>query len=142
MSYDRSKEIQEAIWSGERAVGSLREAQGYLNSASGWGIVDIFGGGLLTDVIKHTRINKAKESIDRARCDLIRFRQELDDVDDYVFNIDVGDLWTVFDFVFDGFVADIVMQSKISDAKKSVADAIYQVESVVNRLKSEMNSNW
>lgn len=39
--YDRNKEIMEAIAAGERALSSLRAAQDSLNSARGWGILDM-----------------------------------------------------------------------------------------------------
>ena len=50
------KEIDEAIASGEHALISLREAQNKLNSARNWGIFDMLGGGLITDLIKHSKM--------------------------------------------------------------------------------------
>ena len=38
-------EIKEAIAAGERALSSLYVAQEKLNSARGWGMFDLFGGG-------------------------------------------------------------------------------------------------
>ena len=52
MAYDFEKEKYEAIQAGERALVSLREAQNQLNSAKNWGVVDLLGGGLFTDLIK------------------------------------------------------------------------------------------
>lgn len=138
MSYDLEKEIREAISAGERALDSLREAQNYLNSAGNWGIVDILGGGLITDLIKHSKINNASQCMEAARQDLRRFQRELDDINEYLPNIQVGDFLTFADFFFDGFIADMFVQSKIGDAKKQVADAIYRVESIVNRLRNEL----
>lgn len=135
------KEIQEAIYAGERALHSLKEAKRYLNSAGNWGIIDILGGGFITGLVKHSKINNATECMEMARRDLKSFRQELDDVDDYLPNIEVGDFLTFADFFFDGFIADIFVQSKIGDAKKQVDEAIYQVESIVNRLRYELNRN-
>ena len=99
---------------------------------------DIIGGGLITDLIKHSKINNAKQCMETAKRDLRQFQHELDDVDEYLPNIQVGDFLTFADFFFDGFIADIFVQSKISDAKKQVLEAIYQVESIVNRLKTEL----
>ena len=138
MSYNLEKEIQEAISAGERALDSLREAQKYLSSAGNWGIVDILGGGLITDLIKHSKINNASQCMETARQDLRRFQRELDDVNEYLPNIQVGDFLTFADFFFDGFIADMFVQSKIGDAKKQVADAIYRVEGIVDRLRNEL----
>ena len=68
--YNADIEIREAIDAGERALRSLREAKSSLDSARGWGIVDIIGGRGLSGLIKHVRIGDAKSSLDRAnfRC--------------------------------------------------------------------------
>ena len=53
-------------------------------------------------------------------------------------NLHAGDFLTFADFFFDGFITDIFVQSRISDSRKQVAEAIFQVESIVNRLKAEL----
>lgn len=138
MAYEVEKEVREALHAGEQALMSLQEAQRYLNSAGNWGIVDILGGGLITDLIKHSKMNNAQQCMETAKRDLRQFQQELDDVDEYLPNINVGDFLTFADFFFDGFITDIFVQSRISDSKKQVAEAIFQVESIVNRLKAEL----
>jgi len=138
MAYEVEKEVREALHAGEQALMSLQEAQRYLNSAGNWGIVDILGGGLITDLIKHSKMNNAQQCMETAKQDLRQFQQELDDVDEYLPNINVGDFLTFADFFFDGFITDIFVQSRISDSKKQVAEAIFQVESIVNRLKAEL----
>ena len=138
MAYEVEKEVREALHAGEQALMSLQEAQRYLNSAGNWGIVDILGGGLITDLIKHSKMNNAQQCMETAKQDLRQFQQELDDVDEYLPNIKVGDFLTFADFFFDGFITDIFIQSRISDSKKQVAEATFQVESIVNRLKAEL----
>ncbi|HIT90352.1 MAG TPA: hypothetical protein IAC41_08035 [Candidatus Merdenecus merdavium] len=138
MGYDLNKEIKEAINAGENALRSLKEAQKYLNSAGNWGLVDIFGGGFFTDMIKHSKINNARQCMEAARQDLRSFQRELNDIDEYIPNIDVGDFLTFADFFFDGFLADVFVQSKISDAKRNVEDAIFRVQNLVSRLRQEL----
>ena len=134
-----SKEIREAIQAGERALYSLREAQTKLKKATDWGLFDIFGGDLLSGIMKHSRINEAKQYIEAANHDLKIFQRELNDVNmNFNLQIDISDLLTVFDFFFDGFIADYLVQSKISDAKVQVSDAIYKVEQVLSELKRRM----
>lgn len=136
MSYNYETEVREAIEAGERSLQSLRLVQGELNSAGNWGIVDILGGGLITDLFKHSKMNNASRYMDEARYDLQRFQRELRDVTiNTNLNINVGDFLTFADFFFDGFVADIMMQSKIKDAKRQVEEAIYRVEMILNDLR-------
>ena len=62
MYYDPERERLEAIAAGERALSSLRDAQHYLGGARLWGIVDLFGGGGLSGLLKHSDIRKASRS--------------------------------------------------------------------------------
>lgn len=136
MTKDMTVEIYEAIDAGERSLRSLRQAQQYLNSAGNWGFFDMFGGNLITGLMKHSKINNASRCIDDARYDLRKFQRELQDVDAIIPDINVGDFLTFADFFWDGFIADIMVQSKISKAKNQVADAIYRVESVLTKLRA------
>lgn len=135
MYKDMTTEIYEAIDAGERSLRSLRQAQQYLNSAGTWGLFDMFGGNLITGLMKHSKINNASRSIEDARYDLRKFQKELKDVDTLVPDVNVGDFLTFADFFWDGFVADIMVQSKISKGKKQVAEAISRVESILSQLK-------
>ena len=60
MGYDIEKEKREAIEAGRRALTSLQAAKENLNSAKNWGLVDMFGGGFFTTMLKHSRIDQAK----------------------------------------------------------------------------------
>ena len=62
-----NKEVREAINAGERALYSLREAQNNLQSAKNWGIFDMFGGGFLADVMKHSKMNNASTYMENAK---------------------------------------------------------------------------
>lgn len=43
---------------------------------------------------------------------------------------------TFADFFFDGFLADVMVQSKINNAKKQVDEAIRRVEEVLVKLRT------
>lgn len=131
------QEVREAIYAGERALSSLRAAQQDLNSARVWGVVDMFGGGFITDMIKHSKMNSASSHMETAKYDLRAFQKELRDVSIHTeLNMDVSDFLTFADFFFDGIIADYMVQSKIADARKQVADAIRQVEDILAQLRS------
>ena len=134
--YNRQLEIREAIEAGERALRSLKEARSNLGSARGWGVVDMLGGRGLSGLIKHVKIGDARSSLNRAKADLDRFSRELSDVRDIQgLDIEIGDFLTFADFFFDGFLADIMVQSKIRQAQDKVDDAIDRTEALLARLR-------
>ena len=130
---DYEKERQEAIIAGERALDSLYEAQNQLRKARNWGIYDILGGGFISSLIKHSKIDNARSCIERAKYDLQCFNRELRDVS-YDLNVDVGDLLTFFDLM-DSFFADLLVQSRIADASRRIEDAIWRVRDILDHLR-------
>ena len=129
MGYDIEKEKREAIEAGRRALNSLQAAKENLNSAKNWGMVDMFGGGFFTTMLKHSKM-------DQAKYDLRNFSRELNDVNMACnLNIDTGDFLSFADYFFDGFVVDWVVQDRINNAKRQVEEAIRRTESIVNQLQ-------
>ena len=105
--YNKELEIREAINAGERALRSLQDAKSSLDSARGWGILDILGGRGFSGLIKHVKIGDARSSLDQAKADLECFSRELSDVRKIQgLDIEIGDFLTFADFFFDGFLAD------------------------------------
>jgi len=135
--YNAEKERQEAIRAGERALDSLKETEYYLGGARLWGIVDIFGGKGISGILKHSKIRTAARSMEQAKADLRVFQKELKDVRAIGgLNIDIGGFLTFADFFFDGIIADYLVQSKINNARKQVAEAIAQVEEILEHLRT------
>ena len=133
------REMKEAMDAGERALSSLRNAQRKLNSAGNWGLLDMFGGGLFSTIMKRSKMDDAQQLMEAAKSDLKRFQRELKDVNIPLdLRMEVGSSLSFADFFFDGFVADYLVQSKISEAKEQVSDAIIRVEQILNELKRKM----
>ena len=131
--------MKEAVDAGERALSSLRNAQEKLNSAGNWGLFDMFGGGLFSTIMKRSKMDDAQQLMEAAKSDLKRFQRELKDVNIPLdLRMEVGSFLSFADFFFDGFVADYLVQSKISEAKEQVSDAIIRVEQILNELKRKM----
>lgn len=129
-------EIREAIAAGERALQSLRSAQEKLNSARGWGMFDLFGGGFISDMIKHSKLEDASRYMEQAKRDLQVFRKELADVNiSSGLRLDIGSFLTFADFFFDGLVADYLVQSKIAEARREVEHAIERVNEILAQLR-------
>lgn len=133
------REMKEAIDAGERALRSLHNAQEKLNSAGNWGLFDMFGGGLFSTMMKRSKMDDATRLMEDAKRDLKQFQRELRDVNVPLdLKMEVGSFLSFADFFFDGFVADYLVQSKISDAKEQVSDAIIRVKQILNELKRKM----
>lgn len=130
------EEIYEAIAAADDALFYLRKAQECLGSAGSWGIVDMLGGGFLTTMIKHSRINKAQVELENARDALHRFSRELSDLSfDEEIKMEIGDFLLFADYFFDGLIADWMAQSRIQEARGQVSSAIDRVSAIRDALK-------
>ena len=60
-------QVNQALNLTNQLIGELDQAERQLSSARNWGFVDILGGGIITDLIKHSKLNNAKASMDRVQ---------------------------------------------------------------------------
>lgn len=134
---DLEKEKREAIEAGNKAMNSLRLAQSELEKASGWGIFDMLGGGLLSTAIKHDKMYNAQKYMEEAKYNLQNFSRELSDVNMICnLNLELGDFINFADWFFDGFIADWLVQSRISEARNQVEKAMMLTGDVLRRLEN------
>lgn len=137
----RFREIKEARLAGEEAVRCLRLAKEKLSSAGNWGIVDMLGGGAVSTFAKHSKMNAAEEFMEDAREKMKLFEKELEKMHlSAEIHLEVGDFLKFADYFFDNVVADWMVQTKISDAKDQVEDAIAKTEVILHRF-DEMERN-
>ena len=135
MEYNYEKEKQEAIDVGNKALRSLRKAQENLSSAKNWGIFDMLGGGFISTMVKHSKVDQAKENMEQAKYDLRSFSKELNDVNIACnLNIETGDFLSFADWFFDGLIVDWMMQDRINQASQQVEEAIRRVEDILRQL--------
>jgi hypothetical protein len=136
LSKIKVKETRGAISAGNNVLSSLNSVLSSLDSAAGWGTWDMLGGGLVSDLVKHSNIDNAKYEIENTQRLLLEFKTELADVK---ISSDIGihiDGFAKFaDFFFDGLFADWNMQTKINRSQESVLTVKLQVESVISKLK-------
>lgn len=129
------KELKEAIVAGEKALDSLNEAKDSLSSATNWGIFDILGGGGIASMIKHSKMRDAKSQMEKATRDLKCFYKELGDIHfEKELDIETDDFFTFADTFFDNFVFDVLVQTRISDSKRKIEEAIEKVENLLDKL--------
>ncbi len=137
----RLQSLQETIKAGKRALNSLYAAKSKLDDAGDWGVLDIFGGGLLTTYVKFSKMDGASLEIEAAKRDLQRFQLSLRGVQvSSDMKIEIDSFLSFADFFFDGLIADSLVQSRISDARRQVADAVFKVEQVIKSLQSQADA--
>lgn len=132
------REVQEAASAGVEALRALEEMGFALDSASNWGTWDIFGGGMLATMAKHSAMDDAQRLADQARWALSRFRTEMADVSAVeVPDVEIGGFAAMADYLFDGLFADLYVQGQISDAQAGVSRSLDQVTQLLSSLDRE-----
>lgn len=112
-----------------KVLNNLRAARNDLDSARGWGIVDIVGGGIFVTMIKQSKMEEAIEHLRMAMRHLQGFRRE-NDFTDYVHQdfLRLGEFVTSSDYLLDNPITDIYVQTRINSLRKRVEEAIVSME--------------
>lgn len=135
-----AKELQEAVTAGRRVLGTMERIEQHLQSARNWGIYDMLGGGIISTAIKHSRIDEARSALHAAQADLKRFRSELQDVArDVHLQLDMGNLLTFGDYLFDGLVMDWIVQGRIDGALDKARQQSARIRRVVRELEQALD---
>lgn len=114
----------------------IDDAERQFTSARNWGFLDIFGGGLIVDLIKHSKLGNASNIMNRINFLLQDLHRELNDiVIPADFSMNTATFSTFADFVFDGILADVYMQSKIM----SSLDQVRALRQKLNLLQNQLN---
>lgn len=120
------------------AQNDLTEALARLGSARNWGIVDLLGGGLVTSLIKHGKLDDAASCVQAARCKLESARRALNAGQGAIdFELgEIGGFAKFFDVVSDSFLADVWVQGQIADRRREVEIMLAKVKSLRRALES------
>lgn len=136
MTLEQEREVQVAIVAAEDALEHLEAARQRLGSARSWGIWDMLGGGLLSTLLKQSRMGDARRELEAARSALQAFSRELVELDAMEgIDLETGDLLGFADYFFDGVIADWLMQSRIRKAQDQVDEAIRRVKAMRRTLE-------
>ena len=101
----------------------IDEAENKFRSARNWGFFDILGGGFITDLIKHSKLGAASDIMNRINYLLHDLQRELKEVVIPTdFSMNTASFSTFADFVFDGILADVYMQSKIMTSMEQIRE--------------------
>lgn len=123
----------EAIEAGKKAIDSLNEALSLIDSASNWGLFDIFGGNSFVSLVKYSKLDRAKAKLYECKDDMWDFKNELEIVP--FVDIDIDPFLAFTDLFCDKIVEDLIVQSRIYHAKREVINTINTVERALNNLR-------
>ena len=134
---NQKKEIGEAISAGSRALSYAESILSSLDSAESWGTWDLFGGGLISDIAKHSHLDDAQNKVQNLQSELRRFKTELADVTiDADVQVNIDGFLRFADYFFDGLFADWTVLDKIGQSKSSIHNTRYQIETVISKLRN------
>lgn len=131
-------EIDEAIKAGEESLNAVELTIKELESAEGWGIADLIGGGLIVTAVKYDHIDKAGQYVEEAQRTLGRFKREMSDIKMITgTEISIGAFETFADYFFDGLIFDWVVQSEIGKSLDAVKNTKNQIDKAMSKLYEE-----
>ena len=131
------KELDEAISAGRTAEYIAEDILQSLSSAEGWGTWDMIGGGLITDLTKHSHLDDAQEQVGRLQRALSKFKTELADVEIIAdMKVNVDGFLRFADVFFDGLFSAWSVMNQIKDAQGQVKDVKNQISSLLYKLNA------
>ncbi len=135
----RRREIREARQAGQSLLSAVGQMEDSLSEAEDLGTWDIWGGGMLTTMAKHERLDQARWAADQVQRLLRSFRTELADVslDMEGPSVEIGEFATFADYFFDGLFADLAVQDQIHASQDSVYRTRAGVERVMAKLEAQ-----
>ena len=131
------KEIEEALTAGHSVLSGLDQVIDNLQQARNWGTWDMLGGGLISSLVKHDRIDDARDSVEHVQVELLRFKRELADVhQSSEIRVDITSLERFADLFLDGLIIDWVVQSKINQSLEEAVKMRFHIVDIVDTLNN------
>ena len=133
-----SVEVDEALGAGRRALSQLEDARSELGSADSWSAYDTwFGGGMVSSMVKHDRIDSAAARIASAQRALADFSRELADLGPahrIPSDLGITPMTRTLDVWFDNIFSDLSVRSRIKESSADVDAALSSVRAAVQAL--------
>lgn len=135
----QKQELQEALDAGSMALSDTDRILSELDSAEGWGTWDLLGGGLITDLVKHSHLDEAQASVETLQTQLRHFKTELADVTiDANIQVSIDGFLRVADYLFDGIFADWAVLDQIHQSQEQIQQTRSQICGVLDHLQALM----
>ena len=129
------REVREAVQAGEEALAGIQKAREKLGSAKNWGIFDMLGGGMISSMVKHSRMDDASEDMEEAKRKLAAFERELKDISISAdLSVEMGSFLRFVDTFMDNLFVDFMVQSRIDDAIAGLVDVSDRVRRILAQL--------
>ncbi len=135
----RGQQVDEALQAAHHAAARLGEAHALLGNARSWASWDTFGGGgLITDMMKYDKIDKAAQLMRSADGALVHLSRELADVGVAgVGGIGITELSRGMDVWFDNIFSDWAVRDRIIDAAARVNELGGWVNQMITYLTGQ-----
>lgn len=135
---NKLRELDEAVAAGDAAHKTVSEMKNKLDKAVNMGEWDLFGGGVLPDIMKHGYLDEAQELVEKLQTELRRFKTELADVEyDADFRLNEDGFLRFADYFFDGLFVDLASLRKIEKSRDYVLSVKRDLENVLNAVVEE-----
>ncbi|MEU4237079.1 hypothetical protein [Actinoplanes sp. NPDC026619] len=140
------KELTEAERAARAAAQALNDANKLLQSADDWSTADTFlGGGGLTSMVKHSRLDEAAARAAEADRRLAVLRAELRDVDlplpSLAGRLQLGGFTRFADVWLDNILTDLSVRGQIKDSLAQLGEAAGRVGRIRSALSARITEN-
>ena len=119
-------------------IRQVEDVERSFKSARNWSVLDLLGGGLFVDVIKHIKLSSASSQMNDINNNLNRLQQVLGGVQIPVdYRMKIGGFSTFADFVFDGVLADAWMTGKIWSSLEQIRELknkLYSLQGMLSKM--------
>lgn len=133
------REIQEALFEGDRLIPYIDNAISSLNSAKNWGIYDMMGGDLIATMAKRSKMSDASNALNSIKVMLNKYNSELNDLsEDISVSLNLDSFSGFMDYFFDNFFTDYFIQGKINFALDSSINLKNNVINIQNKLTDKL----
>lgn len=135
-------EIWEASEAGNQAMVLMEEVLTHLNGAEEWSTFDMFGGGMLSTMMKYDKVDNAQKKIEELQVQLRKFHTELADISVQAdIRIEIGEMLRFADYFFDGILADFTAMGRIEEALGQAKATKRRIEEVMVTLQTLEKEN-
>lgn len=132
---EQQRQMDEATVAGNAALDTVNAMLSSLDSAEDWGTWDMLGGGMVTDLFKHSHLDEAQNKVEQLQVELRHFATELGDVTiEADLQVRIDGFLRFADYFFDGLFADWAVLDHIQTSAQQISSTKGEIEKILDRL--------
>jgi len=136
-----ARRLDRALAKGDAAIAALSAVRDTLGRAEQWSVMDLFGGGVVSSLVKHDKINAARRKLTEARRDLTAFEKHVERLlDDTEIELKFDGFVRFADSFVDNLYHDFIVAQRLSTAQYSVRKALTRIKEQVQRLRTRRDA--